>query len=43
MIIWNPTIPPFRSLLVWKFLQNKGPTDKNWRVRGCHMVFIWRI
>jgi ribonuclease HI len=35
-IIWSNDIPPSRSLLVWRLMHGKLPTDENLRIRGCH-------
>lgn len=34
-LIWNSSIPPSRSFLLWRFLHNKVPTDDNLYLRGC--------
>jgi hypothetical protein len=28
-LIWNPTIPPSKSLMVWRLMHRKMPTDEN--------------
>ena len=33
--IWSSDIPPSRSMLVWRLMHEKLPTDENLRVRGC--------
>jgi ribonuclease HI len=33
--IWSPDIPPSKSLLVWRLMHNKVPTDENLKLRGC--------
>lgn len=35
--IWSIDIPPSKSLLVWRFILNKLPTDENLSERGCHI------
>ncbi|MCH81156.1 ribonuclease H protein [Trifolium medium] len=34
-IIWNSAIPPSKSLLIWRCLHGKLPTDENLSLRGC--------
>jgi hypothetical protein len=36
-LIWNSAIPPSKSLLVWRLMYDKIPTDENLLSRGCHM------
>ncbi|GAU43411.1 hypothetical protein TSUD_398880 [Trifolium subterraneum] len=36
-LIWNPDIPPSKSLLVWRLMHNKIPTDDNLMLRGCEL------
>jgi hypothetical protein len=36
-IIWNISIPPSKSLMVWRSLHNKLPTDDNLSARGCQL------
>jgi len=33
--IWCPDIPPSKSMLVWRLMQDKLPTDENLMIRGC--------
>jgi ribonuclease HI len=33
--IWNKDIPPSKSLLAWRIMHNKVPTDENLKSRGC--------
>jgi hypothetical protein len=33
--IWSPDIQPSKSLLVWRLMHNKVPTDDNLLLRGC--------
>jgi ribonuclease HI len=33
--IWNLAIPPSRSLMVWRLMHHKMPTDENLMIRGC--------
>jgi hypothetical protein len=35
--IWHKSIPPSKSLLVWRCLNNKLPTDDNLILRGCNL------
>jgi len=39
-IIWNNSIPPSKSLMVWRSLHNKLPTDENLSSRGCQFPSI---
>ncbi|CAJ2659028.1 unnamed protein product [Trifolium pratense] len=34
-VIWNSTIPPSKSLLAWRLMHNKMPTDDNLKITGC--------
>jgi ribonuclease HI len=34
-IIWSPDIPPSKSLLAWRLMNGKLPTDENLKTRGC--------
>jgi ribonuclease HI len=34
-LIWNPAIPPSKSLLVWILMHQKVPTNENLISRGC--------
>jgi len=36
-IIWSKDIPPSKSILVWRLMLNKLPTDDNLAARGCHL------
>ncbi|WJX17562.1 hypothetical protein P8452_07464 [Trifolium repens] len=36
-LIWSTDIPPSKSLLVWRIMQDKVPTDENLMCRGCHI------
>jgi hypothetical protein len=33
--IWSPDIPPSKSLLAWRLMHSKVPTDENLMARGC--------
>ncbi|KAK2388551.1 hypothetical protein QL285_062226 [Trifolium repens] len=35
-LIWSNDIPPSRSLLVWRLMHGKVPTDENLQTRGCN-------
>lgn len=37
-LIWSSTIPPSKSFLVWRILQDRLPTDDKLRSRGCFIV-----
>jgi len=39
-IIWSIDIPPSKSLLVWRLMLNKLPTDDNLQTRGCSLPSI---
>ncbi|GAU32674.1 hypothetical protein TSUD_218510 [Trifolium subterraneum] len=41
--IWNSDIPPSKSLLVWRLMHNKVPTDENLMLRGCYMPSMCSI
>ncbi|CAJ2632471.1 unnamed protein product [Trifolium pratense] len=41
--IWNSDIPPSKSLLVWRLMLNKVPTDENLMIRGCYMPSMCSI
>jgi ribonuclease HI len=34
-LVWNVDIPPSRSLLAWRLMHGKLPTDENLLTRGC--------
>ena len=36
-IIWSADFPPSKSLLVWRFMHGKFPTDENLASRGCQL------
>ncbi|GAU48979.1 hypothetical protein TSUD_245700 [Trifolium subterraneum] len=42
-IIWNHDIPPSKSLLVWRIMHNRIPTDENLLIRGCYMPSMCSI
>ncbi|GAU22526.1 hypothetical protein TSUD_296460 [Trifolium subterraneum] len=37
--VWNIDIPPSKSMVVWRSLQNKLPTDECLALRGTHKTF----
>lgn len=37
-LIWNQSIPPSKSFLVWRLLHRRVPTDENLQSRGCVTV-----
>lgn len=39
-LIWNACVPPSRSFMLWRLLNNKAPTDENLRKMGCIGVSI---
>jgi len=38
--IWSPHIPPSKSLLTWRLMNDKMPVDGNLKQRGCAMPSI---
>ncbi|KAK2361038.1 hypothetical protein QL285_086244 [Trifolium repens] len=34
-LVWNAYIPPSKSMVIWRCLQHKLPTDDNLSLRGC--------
>jgi hypothetical protein len=36
-IIWNTSIPPSKSMIIWRCLHLKMPTDENLSMRGCNL------
>ncbi|MCH86122.1 ribonuclease H protein, partial [Trifolium medium] len=42
-VIWSPDIPPSKSLLVWRLMHNKVPTDDNLMLRGCELPSMCSI
>ena len=36
-LIWSADIPPSKSLLVWRLMLDKVPTDDILTIRGCHL------
>jgi hypothetical protein len=36
-LIWNIAIPPSKSLLIWRLIHNRLPTDENLSLRGCNL------
>ncbi|PNX65865.1 ribonuclease H, partial [Trifolium pratense] len=42
-VIWNSTIPPSKSLLAWRLMHNKMPTDDNLKIRGCALPSILNL
>ncbi|WJX52536.1 hypothetical protein P8452_38639 [Trifolium repens] len=36
-IVWNVSIPPSKSMVVWRCLQHKLPTDDSLSFRGCSL------
>lgn len=35
-VIWSPDFPPSKSIMVWRLMLDKLPTDDNLVSRGCH-------
>jgi hypothetical protein len=42
-LIWNTAIPPSKSLLVWRLMYDKIPTDENLLIRGCYLPSMCSI
>jgi len=42
-LIWNPDIPPSKSLMVWRLMLNKIPTDDNLMIRGCQLASVCNL
>jgi hypothetical protein len=42
-LIWNSVISPSKSLLLWRLLHNKLPTDENLSLRGCNLPSICNL
>lgn len=36
-VIWGPDIPPSKSLISWRLMHNKMPTNENLMIRGCNL------
>jgi len=41
--IWKSFVPPSNSLLLWRLLHNKLPTDENWINRGLSIPSICNL
>lgn len=41
--IWNADIPPSKSLMVWRLMHNKIPTDENLMERGCQIPSVCNL
>jgi hypothetical protein len=42
-LIWNSVISPSKSLLLWRLLHNKLPTDENLSLRWCNLPSICNL
>jgi ribonuclease HI len=42
-LIWSIAIPPSKSLLVWRLMYDKLPTDENLMIRGCYLPSMCSI
>jgi hypothetical protein len=42
-LIWSVAIPPSKSLLVWRLMYDKLPTDEKLMIRGCHLPSMCSI
>jgi ribonuclease HI len=38
--IWSQDIPPSKSLLAWRLMHGKLPTDENLKLRGCNLPSV---
>lgn len=38
--IWNKDIPPTKSLICWRLMHQRLPTDENLMIRGCSLASI---
>ncbi|GAU51630.1 hypothetical protein TSUD_414540 [Trifolium subterraneum] len=36
-LIWSPNIPPSKSVLAWRLMHGKVPTDENLKISGCSL------
>ncbi|GAU10152.1 hypothetical protein TSUD_423850 [Trifolium subterraneum] len=36
-LIWSPDIPPSKSVLAWRLMHVKVPTDENLKISGCSL------
>ncbi|KAK2381212.1 hypothetical protein QL285_068838 [Trifolium repens] len=36
-VLWNVDIPPSKSLVAWRLMHNKMPTDENLKLKGCSL------
>ncbi|XP_024636247.1 uncharacterized protein [Medicago truncatula] len=41
--IWSKDIPPSKSLIAWRIMHDKMPTDEKLRERGCNLPFICNL
>jgi ribonuclease HI len=41
--VWSPDIPPSKSLMVWRLMHNKMPTDENLIFRGCVLTSMCNL
>ena len=41
--IWSPDIPPSKSILIWRILHNRMPTNENLITRGCQLASMCSI
>jgi len=39
-LVWNQDIPPTKSLLTWRLMHQRIPTDNNLMLRGCSLASI---
>jgi hypothetical protein len=42
-LIWNADVPPSKSILVWRLMHQKVPTDENLMLRGCQILSICNL
>jgi hypothetical protein len=42
-LLWCKDIPPSKSLVAWRLMHNKLPTDENLILRGCNMPSVCNL
>jgi ribonuclease HI len=42
-LLWSKDIPPSKSLVAWRLMHNKLPTDENLILRGCNMPSVCNL
>jgi ribonuclease HI len=41
--VWSPDIPPSKSLMVWRLMHDKMPTDENLMLQGCSITSMCNL